>query len=149
MFFSDLWRQENKLQQEVATLKEDMSKAEQSLRSMVGKPVLNGRDSVLKVLESFKTRGNGPWSKLPEQYYGLVIENFDCDKSIYTAVEVTAGNRSVRFVSCQKNSFSLTMSSIPHCLIVTKEPTHGLLRTRKLRDISVDLYLWRELIVTG
>ncbi|CAG0919332.1 unnamed protein product [Notodromas monacha] len=91
---NDLWRQENKLQQEVATLKEDMAKAEQSLRSMVGKPVLNGRDSVLKVLEFFKSRsGGGQWARLPDQYFGLVIENFDCDKSIYTAVEVTAGNR--------------------------------------------------------
>lgn len=26
-------------------------------------------------------------------YYGPVIENFDCDKSVYMAVEVTAGNR--------------------------------------------------------
>lgn len=28
-----------------------------------------------------------------ESYYGPLIENFDCDKSVYTAVEVTAGNR--------------------------------------------------------
>lgn len=26
-------------------------------------------------------------------YYGPVIENFECDKSVYMAVEVTAGNR--------------------------------------------------------
>lgn len=26
-------------------------------------------------------------------YYGPVIENFNCDKSVYMAVEVTAGNR--------------------------------------------------------
>ena len=26
-------------------------------------------------------------------YHGLVIENFKCEQSIYTAVEVTAGNR--------------------------------------------------------
>lgn len=26
-------------------------------------------------------------------YYGPVIENFSCDKSVYMAVEVTAGNR--------------------------------------------------------
>lgn len=26
-------------------------------------------------------------------YYGPVIENFKCDKSVYMAVEVTAGNR--------------------------------------------------------
>lgn len=27
------------------------------------------------------------------QYYGLVIEQFECQESIYKAIEVTAGNR--------------------------------------------------------
>ena len=31
--------------------------------------------------------------QIAESYYGLVIENFKCEQSIYTAVEVTAGNR--------------------------------------------------------
>ncbi|KAH9640664.1 hypothetical protein HF086_010542 [Spodoptera exigua] len=53
-------------------------------------PILNGRDSVRKVLETFQERG-GEWAKIATQYYGPVIENFTCDKTIYTAV--TAGNR--------------------------------------------------------
>ena len=32
-------------------------------------------------------------AEIADSYHGLVIENFDCDKSIFTAVEVTAGNR--------------------------------------------------------
>lgn len=59
---------------------------------MAGKPILNGRDSVRKVLETFMARG-GREAEIATSYYGPVIENFDCDKSIYTAVEVTAGNR--------------------------------------------------------
>lgn len=59
---------------------------------MVGKPTLNGRDSVRKVLDTFINRG-GKDADIVRSYYGLVIENFSCDKSIYTAVEVTAGNR--------------------------------------------------------
>ncbi|KAL1376863.1 hypothetical protein pipiens_016643 [Culex pipiens pipiens] len=59
---------------------------------MAGKPILNGRDSVRKVLESFLQRG-GQFAEIARSYYGPVIENFNCDKSIYTAVEVTAGNR--------------------------------------------------------
>ncbi|VVC99705.1 unnamed protein product [Leptidea sinapis] len=55
-------------------------------------PILNGRDSVRKVLETFQERG-GEWAKIADQYFGPVIENFTCDKTIYTAVEVTAGNR--------------------------------------------------------
>lgn len=53
---------------------------------------MNGRDSVRKVLDSFLETG-GPNAEIANAYYGPVIENFNCDKAIYTAVEVTAGNR--------------------------------------------------------
>lgn len=89
---NELWRKENSLQQTLSSLKEDLAKADQSLRSMAGKPILNGRDSVRKVLETFRERG-GSFAEIANCYYGPVIENFDCEKSIYTAVEVTAGNR--------------------------------------------------------
>ncbi|XP_022912891.1 structural maintenance of chromosomes protein 3 [Onthophagus taurus] len=89
---NDLWRKENNSQQNLSSLKEDLAKADQALRSMAGKPVLNGRDSVRKVLDTFLKRG-GRDSDIVGSYYGPVIENFSCDKSIYTAVEVTAGNR--------------------------------------------------------
>ncbi|XP_028166912.1 structural maintenance of chromosomes protein 3-like, partial [Ostrinia furnacalis] len=88
----ELWRKETTLTQNLSSLKEDLAKADQALRSMAGKPILNGRDSVRKVLETFQERG-GEWAKIATQYYGPVIENFTCDKTIYTAVEVTAGNR--------------------------------------------------------
>merc|ERR1719244_1426672 len=86
------WRKENNLQQNVSSLKEELSRADQSLRSMAGKPILNGRDSVQKVLDTFRERG-GHLGEIATQYYGLLIENFECEKSIYTAVEVTAGNK--------------------------------------------------------
>ncbi|XP_069679641.1 structural maintenance of chromosomes protein 3 isoform X2 [Periplaneta americana] len=89
---NELWRKETTVQQTLSSLKEDLAKADQSLRSMAGKPILNGRDSVRKVLETFRERG-GSAAEIANSYYGPVIENFDCEKSIYTAVEVTAGNR--------------------------------------------------------
>lgn len=55
-------------------------------------PILNGRDSVQKVLDTFRERG-GHLGEIATQYYGLLIENFECERSIYTAVEVTAGNK--------------------------------------------------------
>lgn len=55
-------------------------------------PILNGRDSVRKVLDLFLESG-GPEADIARAYYGPVIENFSCEKAIYTAVEVTAGNR--------------------------------------------------------
>ncbi|KAJ3646857.1 hypothetical protein Zmor_024423 [Zophobas morio] len=89
---NELWRKENNVQQNLSSLKEDLAKADQQLRSMAGKPILNGRDSVRKVLDTFVSRG-GREAEIARSYYGPVIENFDCEKSIYTAVEVTAGNR--------------------------------------------------------
>jgi len=89
---NDLCRKEMNLQQSLSSLKEELAKADQTLRSMAGKPILNGRDSVRKVLDIFQKRG-GQYGSIAESYYGLVIENFECEQSIYTAVEVTAGNR--------------------------------------------------------
>lgn len=89
---NEQWRKESSLVQNLSTLKEDLGKADQSLRAMVGKPILNGRDSVRKVLETFRARG-GAEANIAASYYGPVIENFQCEQSIYTAVEVTAGNR--------------------------------------------------------
>ncbi|KAG5329047.1 SMC3 protein, partial [Acromyrmex heyeri] len=85
------YRQESVLQLNLSGLKEDLAKADQSLRSMAGKPILNGRDSVRKVLDTF--RGRKDMVNEVSSYYGPVIENFNCDKSVYMAVEVTAGNR--------------------------------------------------------
>lgn len=89
---NELWRQENAMQQNLAMLKEELSKKDQALRSMTGKATLNGRDSVKKVLQTFRERG-GSFEGIAGNYYGMLIENFDCDKTIYTAVEVTSGNK--------------------------------------------------------
>lgn len=89
---NELWRKETQMTQTLSGHKEELAKADQSLRSMAGRPILNGRDSVRKVLDSFLERG-GPMADIARAYYGPVIENFSCDKTIYTAVEVTAGNR--------------------------------------------------------
>jgi len=43
-------------------------------------------------LQIFREKG-GNFAKIADSYFGLVIENFECEQSIYTAVEVTAGNR--------------------------------------------------------
>lgn len=73
-------------------LVEEKSKKDQLLRSMVGKTVLNGRDSVNKVLGFFNESG-GPNDHIAKNYYGMLIENFDCAKEFYTAIEMTAGNK--------------------------------------------------------
>lgn len=59
------------------------------LRSMVGKTILNGRESVRKVLQIMREKKN----PIADQYYGSLIENFDCTKEFFTAVEMTAGTK--------------------------------------------------------
>ncbi|XP_064600089.1 structural maintenance of chromosomes protein 3-like [Liolophura sinensis] len=86
-----LWRQESVMQQELQAAREELSKKEQGLRSITGKAILNGIDSVQKVLQTFRDTGKYP--ELTDGYYGVMIENMDCDKTFYTCVEVTAGNR--------------------------------------------------------
>lgn len=90
---SELWRTENTMQQTLNNLNEDKAKKDQLLRSMVGKTILNGRDSVRKVLQSFRERGTPADMQIVNSYYGSLIENFDCGKEFYTAVEMTAGNK--------------------------------------------------------
>lgn len=80
------------MQQNLNMLNEDKTKKDQMLRSMVGKTILNGRESVRKVLQIFKDKG-GQTAQICDQYYGTLIENFDCSKEFYTAVEMTAGNK--------------------------------------------------------
>merc|ERR1711894_155717 len=54
---NDLCRKEMNLQQSLSALKEELSKADQTLRSMAGKPILNGRDSVKKFFRYFAIKG--------------------------------------------------------------------------------------------
>ena len=89
--FSVLWRTENAMQQQITSLRDELSKREQALRSMTGKAILNGIDSIQKVLQYFRDQKKYP--EVIEGYYGTLIENFDCEKTFFTAVEVTAGTR--------------------------------------------------------
>ncbi len=79
------------MQQQIGSLREELSKREQALRSMTGKAILNGSDSIQKVLQYFREQKKYP--EVIDGYYGTLIENFECDKAFFTAVEVTAGNR--------------------------------------------------------
>jgi structural maintenance of chromosome 3 (chondroitin sulfate proteoglycan 6) len=53
--------------------------------------LLNGIDSVHKVLQSFREQKKYP--EVVAGYHGVLIEVFDCEKTFFTCVEVTAGTR--------------------------------------------------------
>ena len=70
---NELCRKEMSLQQSLSALKEELSKADQSLRSMAGKPILNGRDSVRKVLQAFKVSFEWLVTRLVISFTGCTI----------------------------------------------------------------------------
>lgn len=53
--------------------------------------ILNGIDSINKVLEHFRRKGIN--QHVISGYHGIVMNNFECDPAFYTCVEVTAGTR--------------------------------------------------------
>ncbi|XP_012873056.1 PREDICTED: structural maintenance of chromosomes protein 3 [Dipodomys ordii] len=59
--------------------------------SATGKAILNGIDSINKVLDHFRRKGIN--QHVQNGYHGIVMNNFECEPAFYTCVEVTAGNR--------------------------------------------------------
>ena len=53
--------------------------------------LLNGIDSVQKVLQSFRELGK--YMDVVNGYHGILIENMEVEKTFFTCVEVTAGSR--------------------------------------------------------
>uniref|UniRef100_A0A3B4F0R2 Structural maintenance of chromosomes protein 3 n=1 Tax=Pundamilia nyererei TaxID=303518 RepID=A0A3B4F0R2_9CICH len=88
---SYLWREENAEQQALAAKREDLEKKQQLLRAATGKAILNGIDSINKVLEHFRRKGIN--QHVINGYHGIVMNNFECEPAFYTCVEVTAGTR--------------------------------------------------------
>ncbi len=50
-------------------------------------------DSIQKVMQYFSDQRKYP--EVQRGYFGTLIENFECDKTFFTSVEVTAGSRYV------------------------------------------------------
>ncbi|KAI4832247.1 hypothetical protein KUCAC02_015221 [Chaenocephalus aceratus] len=88
---SYLWREENAEQQALAAKREELEKKQQLLRAATGKSILNGSDSINKVLEHFRRKGIN--QHVISGYHGIVMNNFECEPAFYTCVEVTAGTR--------------------------------------------------------
>ncbi|VEL28905.1 unnamed protein product [Protopolystoma xenopodis] len=87
-----VYREETKIAQELHNLRDELARTEHNLRSIIGKVILNGLDSVRKVIETFRGR-YGPDCDIVQGYHGTLIELIDCPETFYTSVEVTAGSR--------------------------------------------------------
>lgn len=92
--FRELWHKENTLKQKLSSLKENWAEVDRKFRYVVYGQIQKGIESVRKVLDTFRRRG-GQEAEIGDHYYGLVIDNFDCNEELCTAVEVTASERLV------------------------------------------------------
>ncbi|OQV23478.1 Structural maintenance of chromosomes protein 3 [Hypsibius exemplaris] len=87
----ELWRKENSMRETLRMKTDELAKRESDLRSVMGKSVIRGVDSVLKVIND--------WTKDPskkqyvEGYRGMLIENVKCEEQVYTAVDTVAQNK--------------------------------------------------------
>ncbi|PAA80750.1 hypothetical protein BOX15_Mlig028690g1 [Macrostomum lignano] len=87
-----VYREELGLQQQLNSLREELSRCDQSLRARTGKGILSGIDSVRQVIEDMRAEF-GDDNEVVKNYHGTLIELFDVDDTFYTCVEVTAGTR--------------------------------------------------------
>uniref|UniRef100_A0A0R3W898 Structural maintenance of chromosomes protein n=1 Tax=Taenia asiatica TaxID=60517 RepID=A0A0R3W898_TAEAS len=87
-----VYREETRIAQELNNWRDELARTEHSLRSITGKVILNGLDSVRKVIETFRDRF-GPGCEIVQGYYGTLIELLECPEDFFTCVEVTAGAR--------------------------------------------------------
>ena len=88
---NDLWRNETQLTQEVSQMRDEQQRCEQNLRSITGRTLLQGIESIRSILDQFKAEKKN--LDLVEGYHGLLIDNIQCDKSLFTAVETSVSSR--------------------------------------------------------
>jgi structural maintenance of chromosome 3 (chondroitin sulfate proteoglycan 6) len=88
---NELWRNETQLTQEMTQLRDEQQKCEQNLRSVTGRTLLQGIESIKYLINQFQTEKKN--LDLVEGYHGLLIDNIECDKSLFTAVETSVASR--------------------------------------------------------
>ncbi len=78
----DLWRKEDELKKESAQQKEDLRKWDKVMESSAPREVTRGLNSVKRLVRQHKIEG----------VHGCLMERFQCQSNINTAVETVAGN---------------------------------------------------------
>jgi len=80
----EIWRRESALDHTLQSLRHDLGNSERDLKSTTGRNVMRGIEAAMKISADKQLGG----------VHGPLIEVFSCDPKVFTAVEVTAGNRS-------------------------------------------------------
>ena len=87
---SELWRREVTASAAAETAREDAKRAERDLRSAAGRGVLAGINSIETAIDRLRKQGE---TSTADGYHGLLMDCFTCERSLYVAIEVAAGNR--------------------------------------------------------
>ncbi|KHN78488.1 Structural maintenance of chromosomes protein 3 [Toxocara canis] len=75
-------------------IRDEVSQADQDLRRISGKSIMNGVDSLRRVMQHFRDHNSdGRHDPVLNGYHGMLINLFEFDNEFLRTVEVTAGNR--------------------------------------------------------
>jgi structural maintenance of chromosome 3 (chondroitin sulfate proteoglycan 6) len=88
---NELWRTETQLTQEASQLRDEQLKCEQNLRSITGRTLLQGIESIRSLLKQFEQENKN--KDLIKGYHGLLIDNIECERGLFTAVETSVSSR--------------------------------------------------------
>ncbi|KAI1727854.1 SMC proteins flexible hinge domain-containing protein [Ditylenchus destructor] len=87
-------RKEKQVRDTINNVQYEIQQAEQELRRLTSKAIINGTNSVLAVLEQHRQNNNdGRHDKILNGYHGCVIDLFSCEDMYNKAIEVTAEGR--------------------------------------------------------
>ena len=81
----EVWRRESALDHTLQSISLDLGNSERDLKSTTSRNTMRGIESAMKIAEDRQLTG----------VYGPLIDIFKCEPRVFTAVEVTAGNRQV------------------------------------------------------
>lgn len=84
-----MWKNLNENEQKTANEKGARLAVMELLRKRVGRATVNGWESVRTAVEELRNNGE---NDIVDGYYGLVIENINCEDTYDLSVEAAAGN---------------------------------------------------------
>ncbi|KAI0990231.1 hypothetical protein GJ496_001697 [Pomphorhynchus laevis] len=88
---TDNWKNLLSKKRSIELLNADLKNADNKFRSITGKGIQNGIDSLNAFLNELEC--DGSYGELVSGYYGTLVENFKCDDVFNAAVESIAGSR--------------------------------------------------------
>ncbi|XP_024082428.1 structural maintenance of chromosomes protein 3-like [Cimex lectularius] len=91
MEMNELQRDENILEYDIQNLQKSINFKKVELIKKVGRNIVEGIESVKKVIDLDKNENNGTNFQMAQGYLGTIIESFKCDDALNEAIDATVG----------------------------------------------------------